>query len=98
MTIVGHELGESSGKLGVIEFAKALDDGVLGWEIAVEIAGARADFIGDVLHGRRVEAVADESVLGGFEDALASLGVCRTSCRNGYHRHAQTHENERSFS
>ena len=39
-----------------------------------------------------------QDVLGRFQDTLASLGVCRTPCRNGYHRHAQTHENERSFS
>jgi hypothetical protein len=75
MTIVGHELGESLGQLGMIELAQALDDGVFGREAAVEIAGARADFVGHMLHRRCMEPMTDESVLGRLQDSLASLGV-----------------------
>ena len=73
--IVGHELGESLGQLGLIELAQAFDDRVFGRETTVEIAGARADFLGHMLHRRRMKAMADESVLGRFQDSLASLGV-----------------------
>jgi hypothetical protein len=46
-----------------------------------------------------VEAMADESVLGRFEDVLASLGVGgATSWGNGSYRHILPNENERSFS
>ncbi len=84
MTIVGHELGESLGQLGLIEFAQALDDRLFGREVAVEIAGAHAGFVGDMLHRRGMEAMADKGVLGRFQDSLASLGVCRAAaCRNG---------------
>ena len=74
VAIVGHELGESLAPLGLIELAQALDDRFFGREDAVEIAGAHAGFVGDMLHRRRVEAVADKSALGRFQDSLAPLG------------------------
>ncbi len=75
MTIVGHELGESPGQLSLIEFAQALDNRLFGREGAVEIAGAHAEFLGDALHRRGVEPVADKGALGAFQNSLASLGV-----------------------
>ena len=77
VAVAGHELGEGLGALGLIELAQALDDRFFGREIAVEIAGAHAGFVGDMLHRRRVEAVADKSALGRFEDPLAPLGFGR---------------------
>ena len=64
-----------AGALRLIELAQALDDRLFGREGAVEIAGAHAGFLGDMLHRRRMEAMADKGALGGFQDALASLGV-----------------------
>ena len=75
--------------LRLVELAQALDDRLLGREVAVEIAGAHAGFVGDMLHRRRVEAMADEGALGRFEDALAPLGVSGPASGGGRgQRHA----------
>ena len=64
IAVVGHQFGEGPGASGLVDGAQALDDRLFGGEIAVEIAGAHAEFVGDVLHRRGVEAVADKGVLG----------------------------------
>ena len=58
-------------------YAKALDHRLLGGKIAVEIAGAHAGLVGDVLHRRGVKAVAHEGALGRGEDARAPIRVGR---------------------
>ena len=77
VAVVGHQLGEGLGALLLVDRAQALDDRLLGREIAVEIAGAHAELVGDMLHRRRVKAVADKGALGALEDALAPLDVRR---------------------
>ena len=67
--------GESLGQLRLIKLAQALDNRFLGRKIAIEIARAHAGFVGDVLHRRRMKAVADKGALRRFQDALAPLGV-----------------------
>jgi len=102
VAVAGHEVGEGGEGLRaarLIELAQALDDRFFRREVAVEIARAHANFVGDTLHRRRMEAVANEGALGGFEDSKASLGFgSSTSHRNGSYRHVTAHENERSFS
>ena len=88
------------GPLGLIEFAQALDDRFLGRKIAVEIARAHAGFVGDMLHRRRMKAMADEGALGRFQDSLAPLGVgrCGVAAKAEVNDMAEPHENECSFS
>ena len=75
VAVAGHELGEGAGALRLIDRAQALDDRLLGREIAVEIAGAHAELVGDMLHGRCVKAVADKGALG------AARGCARAARR-----------------
>ena len=77
IAVAGHQLGEGLGALLLIDRAQTLDDRLFGREIAVEIAGAHAELVGDMLHGRGVKAVADEGALGALKDALAPLDVRR---------------------
>ena len=71
VVLLGEQLGESDRAPFLVKRAQALDDRLLGGKVAVEVAGAHLGLFGDVLHGRRVEAVADESALGRLEDPLA---------------------------
>ena len=99
VAVVRHQLGESPGQLSLIELAQALDHCLFRREGAVEIAGAHADFVGDVLHCRRMEAMADKGALGRFQDSQAPFGVSGPPSGGGRgHRHEEAHENECSFS
>ena len=99
VAVVRHQLGESPGPLGLIELAQALDDRLFGREIAVEIAGAHAGFVGDMLHRRGVKAVADKGALG----RLAGFARAARRRRAGVRWRPRSatwgaHENECSFS
>ena len=77
IAVAGHQLGEGLGAPLLVDRAQTFDDRVFRREIAVEIAGAHAELVGDMLHGRRVKAVADKGALGALKDALAPLDVRR---------------------
>ena len=77
IAVAGHQLGEGLGAPLLVDRAQAFDDRVFRREIAVEIAGAHAELVGDMLHGRGVKAVADKGALGALKDALAPLDVRR---------------------
>ena len=99
VAIVGHQLGEGPGALRLIAFAQALDDRLLGREVPIEVAGAHADFVGDMLHRRRVESMADEGALRRRQDPLAPLGVSGPPpCGVEISDMSTFHENECSFS
>ena len=66
----GGEGVERGAALALVEQADALDQGLLGREIAVEVAGAHARLFRHLLHRRGVEAVADEGALGGDGDVI----------------------------
>ena len=63
---------EGGAALALVEQADALDQGLLGGEIAVEVAGAHAGLFRHLLHRRGVEAVADEGALGGDGDVITA--------------------------
>ena len=99
VAIVSHELRESLRQLSLVELAQALNHCLFGREGAVEIARAHADFVGDVLHCRRMETMADKGALGRFQDLQAPIGVSGPASGGGQgQRHGEAHENERSFS
>ena len=81
---------ENLGALDLVGHAQALDDRLLGREIAIEIAGAHARFLGDVLHRRRVETEADERALGGGYDMRATFGVRRRTALRRLKREPRT--------
>ena len=66
---------EGGAALALVEQADALDQGLLGGEVAVEVAGAHAGLLRHLLHRRGVEAVADEGALGGGGDMVAARVV-----------------------
>ena len=79
--------------------AQALDDRLLGGEIAVEVAGAHAGLVSHLRHRRGMKAVAHEGALGPFKDALPPLGVCSPArSRQRSQSHVEAPENECSFS
>ena len=96
---LGEQRGHSDRAPFLVKRAQALDDRLLGGKVAVEVAGAHLGLLGDMLHRRRMEAVADEGALGRLEDPLAPalLGaapVAERGCLSTY----RSHENEHSFS
>ena len=89
---------KSSARSCLVARAEALDDRFLGREGAVEVAGAHAGRLRDMLHGRGVETVRGEGALGRLQDALAPLA---RRCGAGVEKELSdmgAFENERSFS
>ena len=84
--VVGAELAEIGRDQGTVALGHAGDDGVLGAEVAIEIARAHARLGRDVLHRRRMEPGAREDALRRVEDADMALRQGGIGLRRGNQR------------
>jgi hypothetical protein len=87
----GEDAFEIVPHVGDVAGDHRLDDGVLGWEVAVEVARAHAGGTGEVLHGGSIEALFGEGAFGALKDAGGP--VIEIECGIWHIRRA----NERSF-